>query len=107
MRGARPRSRARRALYHRWRRGARRRGDPDALETLTQRDDRRDDFGVSQPCRELRDLALYRSFGPLRLAGALAKIGVDDLLQIVDVVAVHVVESLHGLFDVPRYRDVD
>ena len=82
-------------------------GEPDALETLAQRDDRRDDFDIAQPSRELHDLALHQGFGPLRLASALAEIGVDNLLQIVDVVAVHVVERSHGRFDVPGHRDID
>ena len=80
---------------------------PDLLEPLAQRDDGRDHLDVALAREELGDLALDERLGALGLARALAQVGVDHLLEVVDVVAVHVVERVDAGLDVARHRDVD
>ena len=66
---------------------------PDLLQPLAQRHDGGDHLDVALPRQELADLALDERLGALRLARALAQVRVHHLLEIVDVVAVDVVEA--------------
>src|SRR4029453_7341348 len=77
----------------------------NGLEPLAERHDRGDHLDVAEPGDELRHLALDERLGPVRLATALAEVRVDDLLEIVDVVAVHVVARADGGPDAARHRD--
>ena len=80
---------------------------PDPLQALAQRHDRGNHLDVGQPGAELRDLALDQALCALRLARPLADVGLHDLLEVVDVVAVDVVEGVDRGLDVPGHRDVD
>jgi hypothetical protein len=82
-------------------------GEPDLLQPRAQRHDGGDHLDVALAQEELADLPLDERLGALGLARALTQVGVDHLLEIVDVVAVDVVEPVHARLHVARNRDVD
>src|SRR4029450_561125 len=59
------------------------------------------------PRQELAALALHERLGPLGFARALAQVRVHHLLEIVDVVAVDVVEPVPARLHVAGHGDVD
>jgi hypothetical protein len=76
---------------------------PIASKRLAERHDREDHLDVAEPGQDLRLLALDERFRPMRFPGALPEVGVDDLLQVVDVVAVsHDWASANASFTWPR-----
>ena len=82
-------------------------GQADLLQPLAQRHDGGDHLDVALARQELADLALDERLGPLGLARALAQVRVHHLLEVVDVVAVDVVERVHARLDVAGHGDVD
>ena len=79
----------------------------DLLELLLQADDGGRDLGHLEPRHHALDLFGHQRLGVVGLLHALAQVGVDHFLQVVDVVEEDVVEVVDRGLDIARHRDID
>ena len=79
----------------------------DLFQLLLQADDGRRDLLHLEPRHHALHFLRHDRLGVLRLLHALAQVGVDHFLQIVDVVQEDVVEIVDGGLDIARHRDID
>ena len=79
----------------------------DLLELLLQADDGGGDLGHLEPRHHALHFFGDHLLGVLGLLHALAQVGVDHFLQVVDVVEEDVVELVDRRLDVARHRDID
>ena len=79
----------------------------DLLELLLEAHDGWRDLGHFEPRHHPLHFFHHHVLGVIGFLGALAEVGVDDFLQVVDVVQEDVVELVHGRLDIARHSDID
>lgn len=79
----------------------------DFLDSVAELHDRRDNVARLHARAESADFEIHNLLGPTRLLEALLHVGINDLLQVVDIVNESIVDIVDRGIDVPRNRDID